>query len=512
MTRLQNVLARLERMSDSLSPIVVKEVRQLTRGREFHVSFGISLLIGLAVASLGAASALDGYGTSGGWTFSALMVCLGILGLGVAPLGAFNALRNERMEQTLELITLTSLSPRRVVIGKLLAQGIRLTTFFAGLAPFVATSFLLGGIDFTTIIVSMAILFMWSLWACAGCLFLSSLFKTRAMSGLLFGVVGVVLLLLLAVFGGSRIVYYVFYSAGMAPGPGGGGGGTESWWTLAIMTTFWLASLVNLVLLAENRLSLPSENRITPLRVGLFAQFLLTVIWSLTAIGGTIPAKWAAAAAIGILCGIHLAFVAMFAVTEDLVLPRRVVLWMRRRPAWLRPFAMFLPGGGRGAVYVLAQMALLAIAAWLLDAREASVPYVLVMCGYICFYTGVPAAALRLWRPFAPASFLLRIAVVVLLALALLLPDIVVYMWAPSAFDGDFHTRHLINPIRTLGYWSHVNDLYGLAIPASMGLLGLFAYVALFFTGMRMTVPPVPIDPARTETPAGASRGADIVY
>lgn len=173
---------------------------------------------------------------------------------------------------------------------------------------------------------------------------------------------------------------------------------------------------------------------------------------------------------------------------------------------------MFLPGGGRGAVYVLAQMALLAIAAWLLDAREASVPYVLVMCGYICFYTGVPAAALRLWRPFAPASFLLRIAVVVLLALALLLPDIVVYMWAPSAFDGDFHTRHLINPIRTLGYWSHVNDLYGLAIPASMGLLGLFAYVALFFTGMRMTVPPVPIDPARTETPAGASRGADIVY
>jgi hypothetical protein len=443
------------------------------------------------------------------------MACLGILGLGVAPLGAFNALRNERMEQTLELITLTSLSPRRVVIGKLLAQGVKLTTFFAGLAPFVAMSFLLGGIDFTTILVSMAVLFMWSLWACAGCLFLSALFKTRAMSGLLFGVVGVVLLLLLAVFGGSRIIFYVFYSGGMAPG---GASGPESWWLLAIMTTFWLSSLVNLVLLAENRLSLPSENRITPLRLGLLAQFLLMIAWSLMAIGGTQPAKWAAGAAVGILCGIHLAFVAMFAVTEDLVLPRRVRLWMRRRPAWLRPFAMFLPGGGRGAVYVLAQMALLAIAAWLVDARDASVPYVLVMCGYICFYTGVPAAAVRLWRPYAPASFLLRFGVVVLFALALLLPDIVAYMWAPSAFDGGYAARHLINPIRTLSYWSHVNDNFGLAVPASMGVVGLLAYVLLFFTGMRMTVPPVSpvspvaIDSKRAEARGGASDGADIVY
>ena len=65
-----------------------------------------------------------------------LMTCLTILGLAVVPLGAFSALRNERMEQTLELITLTALSPRRVVIGKLLAQGVKLATLFAAVAPF----------------------------------------------------------------------------------------------------------------------------------------------------------------------------------------------------------------------------------------------------------------------------------------------------------------------------------------------------------------------------------------
>ena len=153
------------------------------RGREFNYSFGVSLVAGLAVAFFGAADALTGNGTSGRWTFVALMGCLTLLGLAVVPLGAFSALRNERLEQTLELITLTALSPRRVVIGKLLAQGVKLATLFAGLAPFIAMSFLLGGIDFVTILVSLLVLFMWSLWACAACLFLSSLLKTRAMSG-----------------------------------------------------------------------------------------------------------------------------------------------------------------------------------------------------------------------------------------------------------------------------------------------------------------------------------------
>ena len=69
------------------------------------------------------------------------------------------------------------------MIGKLLAQGVKLATLFAGMAPFIAMSFLLGGIDFVTILVSLLVLFMWSLWACAACLFLSSASKSRAMSG-----------------------------------------------------------------------------------------------------------------------------------------------------------------------------------------------------------------------------------------------------------------------------------------------------------------------------------------
>ena len=160
MTRTGALLSWLEDRSDWLSPIIVKEVRQAVRGKEFNYSFGASLVAGLAVAFFGATDALTGTGTSGQWTFLALMGCLSILGLGVVPLGAFSALRNERMDQTLELITLTALSPRRVVTGKLLAQAVKLATLFAAIAPFIAMSFLLGGIDFVTISISLMVLFL----------------------------------------------------------------------------------------------------------------------------------------------------------------------------------------------------------------------------------------------------------------------------------------------------------------------------------------------------------------
>src|SRR6185436_6573988 len=54
--------AWLDRASDWLSPIVVKEVRQIVRGREFIYSFGGSLVAGLAIAFTGAADALRGNG------------------------------------------------------------------------------------------------------------------------------------------------------------------------------------------------------------------------------------------------------------------------------------------------------------------------------------------------------------------------------------------------------------------------------------------------------------------
>jgi hypothetical protein len=233
----------------------------------------------MAIAFFGAGMALTGDGASGVWTFAALMGCLALLGLAIVPLGTFNALRHERAEQTLDLITLTALSPRRVVIGKLLAQAVKLATLFAAIAPFMAMSFLLGGIDFVTILVALVVLFMWSLWISAACLLLSTLFASRAMSGLVFAALGLLAFLLLGT--GRSLVFALSRGVPLFGSSGPGAASPLDPFGLAIMTTVWLTTLVNLVLLAENRLLLPGEERATAVRVGFLLQFLLLLAWTL---------------------------------------------------------------------------------------------------------------------------------------------------------------------------------------------------------------------------------------
>lgn len=516
MSRSRVALDWLAHTSDWLSPLVVKEVRQAVRGRELHYSFGICLVVGLAVAFFGTADALTGNGTSGRWTFGALMGCLAFLGMAVVPLGTFGALRNERLDQTLELITLTALSPRRVVIGKLLAQGVKLATLFAGLAPFIAMSFLLGGIDFGTILVWLPVLFLWSMWACAACLFLSSLFATRAMSGAVLGGVVIVMFLFLVVFGLPRVLFPLFSRGAFAGGMGfgfGAGPGSQSWLPLAIATTACLATMANLVLLAENRLSLPTENRVTALRVGFLAQFLLIAAWTLSFVNEPPAVRWSAAQALGVIGGLHLAVVAMFTVTEDLVVPRRVLLRMKGSSPWSRVLAMFRPGGGHGAIYVLAQMALFLAAAWVLRPTWGSLRWSLAMCGYICFFTGLPVAVFRFLRPARAASFNLRVAVLVLLSTALVLPDIIYYvLWQPLVFDLKYGGRHLLNPIRSLANWAAVEMSHGFTIPFVSGLAGLLCYLALIHLGMRITAQAASIEPHSSAAAAVEPGSATIIY
>ena len=491
MSRSEALLAWLDRASDWLSPIVIKEVRQIVRGREFMSSFGACLFAGLLVAFFGAGDALSGEGTSGRWTFVSLMTCLTILGLAVVPLGAFSALRNERMEQTLELITLTALSPRRVVIGKLLAHGVKLATLFAAVAPFIAMSFLLGGVDFVTILIALLVLFMWSLWASAVGLFLSTLLKSRAMSGLVF--VGVAIMALM-MFGLSGPLFFFLsrgaFATGVAFGVSPASG--QFWWMLAITTTLCLMTMANLVLLAENRLSLPTENRVTALRIGFLAQFLLIAGWFLTFINAPPVTRSTAIEVFGVFGGSHLALVATFTVTEDLIVPRRALLQMQRFSRWPWLLAMFRPGGGRGAAYVLMQMAIFLATLWLFDPPAMKLRWVLAMCGYICLFTGVPTLIFRLARPARPASLLLRVSLLLVLSLSLLLPDIIHYLlWQPDVLGFKYAARHLINPFRTLANWDAVEADGWFWMPTLLGLIGLTTYWLLIHMGIRMTAQPV---------------------
>ena len=255
---------------------------------------------------------------------------------------------------------------------------------------------------------------------------------------------------------------------------------------LAIMATMWAASIVNLVLLAENRLSLATEDRVTPLRVGFLVQFLLVAAWALSFIRQPSIVRAQSADVLNVVGAVHLAVVAMFTVTEDLVVPRRARLRMKTR----RMLAMFRPGGGRGALYVLAQMVLLLTASWLLDPDWKNVRWLLAACAYICFFTGVPVMAFRAARPASAASYPLRVALLALLPAALILPDVVHYILGgrPSSISLRRQASRQSVPCAR-----ELESRRGTAMaPAAVRPrhAGLVAYLGLVELGARMTAEP----------------------
>lgn len=475
--------AKLDNWSDRLSPMVVKEVRQMVRGREFNYSFGLSLVAGLLVAFIGLASAGDVTGGAGRPIFTALMVCLIFMGLVVLPLGAFNALRIERSDHTLDLITQTSLTPRRIVLGKLLTQGVKLVTLFAGLAPFVAMSFLLGGVDLLTILVGLAILFIWSMWVSAACLFVSAAATSRAVSAILFAIMAVVFFGLVGQF--NRLWMPIL-------GVGGGfyPSSTVSTmrWILAGTTAFCFISMANLILLAENRLSHPVEDRSTALRVGFFIQFLFLLTCSVGPLvaGATGYTTSDAIMGLGLLGGIQLALVSIFSTTEDMVLSRRVI--RNIKPSLSRPwYAVFRPGGGRATAWVLIQMLLLLGIGFAIAPGE-DFQWLLAICSYICFFTGVPAFVGRMILKSRMKTQHLRAITFMFIPLVTLGADFIQYFVKSRAlFAVDYSIYHVLNPFRTLSNWRGVENLGWDIFVFALGIFGLLSYVLLIRMGQHET-------------------------
>jgi hypothetical protein len=358
---------------------------------------------------------------------------------------------------------------------------------------------------------SLTVLFLWSIWASSAFLFLSTLFKSRAMSGVVFGAAGIVVFFVMTA--GWRLTFFAFGVGGMGGGPTGSR--TDFWWGLAMIMTGCIATTMNFVLLAESRLAGSSENRITPVRIGFFLQFLLIVAWALSFIRDAPTNRQNAAEGLAVIGGVHLAMVATFTVTEAMSVPRRVLQQMRTPSRWNWLLALLRPGGGRGAAYVLAQMVLLLFAAALLDSSSEAMSWRLAICAYICFFSGVPTYLWRRLKPGRDAVLGLRVAVLVTLALTVILPDALYnVLWQPSFFDANFGRRHLLNPFRTLANWPMVEtsglgygtDSTWAMMPWFMGLAGLVSYLGLMRMGAQpRTIPANPPATPRDQGPDGAA-------
>ena len=154
----------LERGSEWLNPILVKEARQALKSRQFVATFSLLLLFGWAWSFLGVALLSPGvyFAPGGRVMLTGYLLILLVPMIIVVPFSAFRSLAAEREDGTFELLSITSLTARQIVTGKLGSAMVQMIVYYSALAPCIAFTYLLRGIDILTIMLLLFYTFVLS--------------------------------------------------------------------------------------------------------------------------------------------------------------------------------------------------------------------------------------------------------------------------------------------------------------------------------------------------------------
>ena len=151
--RWARIEALLDRLGDHLNPILVKEARQAMKSRQFVITFSLLLIFGwlwtVLFISFGVPAIY--YAPVGAGVLMGYYLVLSVPLLIVVPYAAFRSLAGEREDGTYELLSITALSSRQIVLGKLGSAVLQMMVYYSALAPCIAFTYLLRGIDIITI-------------------------------------------------------------------------------------------------------------------------------------------------------------------------------------------------------------------------------------------------------------------------------------------------------------------------------------------------------------------------
>ena len=156
---------RVHELSDRFNPLAVREVRQAIKAKSFLVVFGI-LLIGSWGFSffsiLEQADDLEYLEIGPNFFLGYFFVLVGCLMFAI-PSSAFFSMAQEFHDRAFEMLAVTTLSPSRIVMGKIQGAVVIMLIYSSAIAPFVCLSYLLGGIGVLEIFSCLLGLFLISL-------------------------------------------------------------------------------------------------------------------------------------------------------------------------------------------------------------------------------------------------------------------------------------------------------------------------------------------------------------
>lgn len=267
---LRQVDAWAKRAGDAINPILVKETRQALKSRQFVVTFSLLLFAALSWTIVGSLFMMPQiyFLPTGPTMLIGYYLVLAVPMLLVVPLAAYRSLEGEIDDGTLELLSVTSLSPRQIVFGKLGSAALQMMLYFVALFPCVAYAYTLRGVDLPTLAILMAMLIVFGLTLTVVAIFFAPMARARSTQvSTLLCVMGT---LVAGEFGAGSLAIGLIQEGNPLP---------------ASITVFVTLSVVLLaasfsgvlVMATAAQLTPESENRSTAIRIALLVHMLAVV-------------------------------------------------------------------------------------------------------------------------------------------------------------------------------------------------------------------------------------------
>jgi hypothetical protein len=399
----------LDKVGDRLNPILVKEARQAMKSRQFVVTFSLLLIFGWlwTVIFISFGGSAISYAAVGPGVLMGYYVVLSVPLLIVVPYAAFRSLAAEREDGTYELLSITTLSARQIVLGKLGSAVLQMMVYYSALAPCIAFTYLLRGIDIVTIGLYLTYSFLASLLLCFLGLMLATVTRARHWQVLL----SVVFVMALLVVG---FVWDLSFLSFLMSGETFPLDSLDFWVMQLCLLSFYVPAVVLCLFVAAGQITFASENRSTPIRVVLVVPQACLVGWMIyfwVRYGiGEMLFVWVTLAAI------YWTLAGVFLCGETAQLSPRAKRQLPQSFLGRTLFTWFNPGSGTGYVFAMVNLIAIMSAGWIAVGYayitgQGTLPdlpewlhYTICLTGYVMGYLGAVRLAVVAMRLVAPVG------------------------------------------------------------------------------------------------------------
>jgi hypothetical protein len=341
-------------LGDRINPIVVKELRQAVQSR-FVIAALLTLLsiqiIAIGIYIMASGAALFDF-DAGRQSFLMLFGILQVIGMLFVPLYTAVRLAAERSDTNVDLLFITTIKPRSIIAGKMIAALALTALIYSACMPFMTFTYFLRGIDLPSIFISLGIGFVMVVACAQGAVFVACAPVNRVFK-VIFGLIALI------VFGFA----YFATMAGVVQVVTSGVAGRDFWEALASMGAA-LCCLIGLFFVMSVALIMPvASNRALPVRLYITSAWLLTGIAALA--GSAIENNYWPA--IFWLMTFEIIFaLAIFAAVSERDRPgRRVLRSVPKSPLGRAPAFFFFSGAANGLAWASVMITLTLGVAWI---------------------------------------------------------------------------------------------------------------------------------------------------